>query len=66
MENKRDSSLIFNLTYPEIDMSVFKECDGREFYGDVSEPIPPSARVDHKFTISKVFVGRQGLTVGLA
>jgi hypothetical protein len=35
--------MIFDPSYPEIDMSVFKVCDWREFYGDFSEPIPPSA-----------------------
>ena len=30
-------------TYPMIDMTKFKECDWREFYGDVKEAIPPNA-----------------------
>ena len=43
LKAKHNSRMIFDPSYPEIDMSVFKECDWREFYGDVSEPIPPSA-----------------------
>ena len=35
--------MVFNPTYPKIDMTKFKECDWKTFYGDVSEPIPPNA-----------------------
>ena len=34
--------MVFDPTYAEIDMSSFKECDWKEFYGEVSEPLPPN------------------------
>ena len=43
IKNKHNSRMLFDPTYPEIDVTVFKQCDWREFYSDVSEPIPPSA-----------------------
>ena len=35
--------MAFDPTYPKIEMSDFKECDWKEFYGDVTEAIPPNA-----------------------
>jgi hypothetical protein len=43
IKNKHNSGMIFDPTYPNIDLSNFKECDWREFYGDVKEAIPPNA-----------------------
>ena len=43
IKKKHNSRMIFDPTYPNIDMSNFKECDWREFYGDVKEAIPPDA-----------------------
>jgi hypothetical protein len=40
---KHNSRLVFDPTYPEIDMTVFQQCDWKEFYGDVSEAIPTDA-----------------------
>jgi hypothetical protein len=40
---KHNSRLIFDPTYPDIDMTVFKQCDWKEFYGNVSEAIPVDA-----------------------
>jgi hypothetical protein len=34
---------VFDPSYADVDMSVFKECDWRAFYGNVSEAIPPNA-----------------------
>ena len=34
-------------SYPEIDHSVFKECDWSEFYRDVKEAIPVNAPEPH-------------------
>ena len=47
LRNKHNSRMVFDPTYPEIDMSVFKECDWKEFYGEVSEAIPPNAPEPH-------------------
>jgi len=35
--------MIFDPTYPDIDLGNFKECDWKDFYGDVEEAIPPNA-----------------------
>ena len=37
---KHNSRMVFDPTYPEIDMSNFKECDWKSFYGDCKEAIP--------------------------
>eukprot|EP00804_Cyclotella_cryptica_P019398 CCRYP_006588-RA/>CCRYP_006588-RA protein AED:0.13 eAED:0.13 QI:0/0/0/1/0.75/0.6/5/0/864 len=43
LKQKYNSRLAFDPTYPSIDMSDFKECDWKQFYGDVKEAIPPNA-----------------------
>ena len=43
LDNKHNTRLVMDPTYPMIDMTKFKECDWREFYGDVKEAIPPNA-----------------------
>ena len=43
LAKKHNSRLILDPTYPHIDHSQFKECNWREFYGDVREAIPPNA-----------------------
>ena len=40
---KYNSRLVYDLSYPEIDHSSFKECDCLEFYRDVQEAIPLNA-----------------------
>ena len=40
---KHNSRKVFDPTYPEIDMSNFKECDWKSFYGDCKEAIPSNA-----------------------
>jgi hypothetical protein len=42
LDNKHDSRMVFDPTCASIDMKSFKECDWREFYGDVTELILPS------------------------
>ena len=34
---------MFNPTYPVIDLSKFKDCDWKAFYGEATEAIPPNA-----------------------
>jgi hypothetical protein len=34
--------MVFDPTYPEIDMDAFKECDWKEFYCEAKEPLPPN------------------------
>eukprot|EP00978_Attheya_sp_CCMP212_P033355 scaffold134264_cov56-Attheya_sp.AAC.2 len=49
LEKKHNSTMIFDPSYPEIDMNSFKECEWKTFYGDVHEAIPtnaPQARGD--------------------
>ena len=43
LERKHNARIAFDPTYPDIDMSAFKECDWKAFYGDVQEAIPPNA-----------------------
>ena len=43
LQQEHNSRLIFDPNYPDIDMTCFKECDWREFYSEVSEPIPIDA-----------------------
>ena len=38
---KHNSRLIFDPTYPDIDLTAFPSFDWTEFYGDVEEAIPP-------------------------
>jgi hypothetical protein len=35
--------MVFDPSYPDIDMARFKECDWKPFYGDVKEAIPENA-----------------------
>jgi transposase len=43
LDKKHNSRMVFDPTYPEVDMGSFKECDWKEFYGDVKEAVPPHA-----------------------
>ena len=38
-----NSRLVFDPSYPEIDMSTFTSHDWKEFYGNLQEAIPPNA-----------------------
>jgi hypothetical protein len=40
---KHNARIVFDPSYSEIDMTVFKECDWKHFYGDVKEAIPLNA-----------------------
>ena len=43
LKAKHNSRLALDPTYPDIDYSVFKQCDWKEFYGDAKEAIPSDA-----------------------
>ena len=43
LDKKHNSRMAFDLTYPDIDMSVFKTCEWKEFYEQAKEPVPPDA-----------------------
>ena len=43
LEKKHNSRVVFDPSYPTIDMTTFKECDWKHFYGDAKEAIPPNA-----------------------
>ena len=43
LEKKHNSRLVFDPTYPDIDMAQFKECDWKDFYEGATEAIPPNA-----------------------
>ena len=40
---KHNSRLVCDPMYPDIDQSSFHKCDWNEFYGDVTEALPPDA-----------------------
>ena len=40
---KNNFKLVYDSTYPEIDHSIFKECDWTEFYRNTKEAIPVNA-----------------------
>ena len=42
-EQKYNSRLVYNPTYPDIRHSVFKKCDWKGFYWDTNEAIPNNA-----------------------
>ena len=43
---KYNSRMAFDLTYPTINTSDFKECTWKNFYGKLKESIPPSQGSD--------------------
>ncbi|KAI2498678.1 hypothetical protein MHU86_15800 [Fragilaria crotonensis] len=43
LEKKHNARIVFDPTYPEIDITVFKECNWKRYYGDVTEATPPNA-----------------------
>jgi hypothetical protein len=43
LEKKHNARIVFDPSYPTVDMSLFKESDWRAFYGDVKEAIPLNA-----------------------
>ena len=43
LRKKHNARIVFDPSYPPIDMTAFKECNWKEFYGDVVEATPPNA-----------------------
>ena len=43
LEKRHNSRIVFDPTYPIIDMSSFKDCDWKQYYGNAKEAIPPNA-----------------------
>jgi hypothetical protein len=43
LQYRHNSQMVFNPTYPDIDMTQFKEVDWKPFYGDVEEAMPNNA-----------------------
>ena len=43
LEKRHNVWVVFDPSYPTIDMTSFKECDLSSFYGNVYEAIPPNA-----------------------
>ena len=43
LKRRHNAVLVFDPSYPEIDEANFKNCNWKEFYGDVKEAIPPNA-----------------------
>ena len=43
LKRKHNARMVYDPTYPDINMADFKTCDWTEFYGSVKEPIQPNA-----------------------
>jgi hypothetical protein len=43
LEKKHNAQFVYDPTYPDIDLRVFKQCDWKQFNGEVKEAIPPNA-----------------------
>jgi hypothetical protein len=43
LKKKHNTRMVFDPTYPNIDMTKFKECDWKPFYNNVQEALPPNA-----------------------
>ena len=43
LKRKHNARMVYDPSYPEINMADFKTRDWTEFYGSVKEPIPPNA-----------------------
>ncbi len=43
LEKKHNARIVFDPSYADVDMSVFKEYNWQAFYGNVKEAIPPNA-----------------------
>ncbi|KAI2500399.1 Reverse transcriptase (RNA-dependent DNA polymerase) [Fragilaria crotonensis] len=43
LDKRHNARIVFDPSYPVVDMSVFKECDWKAFYGNVKEAVPPNA-----------------------
>ena len=43
LHQKHNSSIVFDPTYPIINMNDFKECKWKDFYGYLNEAISPNA-----------------------
>jgi Reverse transcriptase (RNA-dependent DNA polymerase) len=43
LEKRHNARIVFDPSYPTIEMGAFKECDWKAFYGNLQEAIPPSA-----------------------
>jgi hypothetical protein len=60
---KHNSQLIFDPTYPDIDLTTFPIYDWTEFYGDVDEAIPPDMPpplgkdIDHRMMVDSDHAG---------
>ena len=48
LRQKYNSSILFDPTYPIINMNDFKECNWKDFYGYLNEAIPPNAQFDRR------------------
>jgi len=63
LRSKHNSTIVFDPSYPSIDYDNFYECDWRDFYGDVQEPVPPNApeprgkEVDTRLYVDSDFAG---------
>ena len=43
LKRKYNSRMVFDPTYPNVNMNDFKTCNWKQFYGECKEPLPPNA-----------------------
>jgi hypothetical protein len=43
LEKQHNAWIVYDPMYPDIDLRIFKQCDWKQFYGEVKEAIPPNA-----------------------
>ena len=43
LDNRHNSTMVFDPSYPDIDMTKFKQVDWSQYYGKLKEPLPPNA-----------------------
>ena len=65
LKRKHNARMVYDPSYPKINMSDFKTRDWTEFYGSVKEPIPPNAPpsrgkpVDLRMYVDSDFAGNK-------
>ena len=67
LSNNHNATMAFDPTYPDVDYEAFKDCDWKEFCGDVKEAIPPNAPPARgKVAFSPMEIGNKSIRSGAA
>ena len=63
LDSKNNANMVFNITYPDIEMSDFKTCDWKEFYAQLrkifqlTHPYPLVRRWVCAYTLIRIMLG---------